>query len=190
MEVGWRNDRAALFVLAVLALPFKSKLRLEPENAALRYQLIVLRRKVASGSRTKIAGSLIQPHRWFPSILKVLTIIRSETLVRWHWSAFAATGVGSRGQQRYPGKCKSLRRTSWVLPSFVANYNGRFAKLPARDKDLHRLLDPRQDLDEVLCWREQRQVSHQLVVNYSRMKLTLKPEGPGSSPLWQNDRYL
>jgi hypothetical protein len=26
-------------------------------------------------------------------------------------------------------------------------------------------------------WREQRQVSHQLVVNYSRMKLTLKPEG-------------
>src|SRR5580692_5159485 len=63
------------------------------------------------------------------------------------------------------------------LPSFVANYNGRFAKLPARDKDLHRLLDRRQDLDEVLCWREQRQVSHQLVVNYSRMKLTLKPEG-------------
>ena len=63
------------------------------------------------------------------------------------------------------------------LPSFVANYNGRFAKLPARDKDLHRLLDPRQDLDEVLCWREQRQVSHQLVVNYSRMKLTLKPDG-------------
>jgi len=39
------------------------------------------------------------------------------------------------------------------------------------------LLDPRQDLDEVLCWREKRQVSHQLVVNYSRMKLTLKPEG-------------
>src|ERR1700692_1860603 len=64
-----------------------------------------------------------------------------------------------------------------VSAQFVANYNGRFAKLPARDKDLHRLLDPRQDLDEVLCWREQRQVSHQLVVNYSRMKLTLKPEG-------------
>jgi hypothetical protein len=28
-----------------------------------------------------------------------------------------------------------------------------------------------------LAAREQRQVSHQLVVNYSRMKLTLKPEG-------------
>ena len=76
------------FVLAVLALPFKSKLRLEAENAALRHQLIVLRRKrkVASGSRTKIAGSLIQPYRWFPSILKVLTIIRPST--RWHRVGF------------------------------------------------------------------------------------------------------
>src|SRR6202158_2093986 len=71
----------------------------------------------------------------------------------------------------------TIEAANAFLPSFVANYNGRFAKLPARDKDLHRLLDPRQDLDEVLCWREQRQVSHQLVVNYSRMKLTLKPEG-------------
>jgi hypothetical protein len=34
------------FVLAVLASPFKSKSRLEAENAALRHQLIVLRRKV------------------------------------------------------------------------------------------------------------------------------------------------
>jgi hypothetical protein len=32
------------FVLAMLALPFKSKSRLEAENAALRQQLIVLRR--------------------------------------------------------------------------------------------------------------------------------------------------
>jgi hypothetical protein len=30
------------FALCVLALPFRSKLRLEAENAALRYQLIVL----------------------------------------------------------------------------------------------------------------------------------------------------
>jgi hypothetical protein len=33
------------FVLAVLASPFKSKLRLEAENAVLRRQLIVLRRR-------------------------------------------------------------------------------------------------------------------------------------------------
>ena len=34
------------FVLAALASPFKSKSRLEAENAVLRHQLIVLRRKV------------------------------------------------------------------------------------------------------------------------------------------------
>jgi len=34
------------FVLAVLASPFKLKRRLEAENAALRHQLIVLRRQV------------------------------------------------------------------------------------------------------------------------------------------------
>jgi hypothetical protein len=34
------------FVLAVLASPFKSKSRLEAQNAVLRHQLIILRRKV------------------------------------------------------------------------------------------------------------------------------------------------
>ena len=34
------------FVLAVLASLFKSKIRLEAENAALRHQVIVLRRKL------------------------------------------------------------------------------------------------------------------------------------------------
>jgi hypothetical protein len=39
------------FVLAVLASLFKSKNRLEAENAALRHQLIVLRRKVHGRAR-------------------------------------------------------------------------------------------------------------------------------------------
>jgi hypothetical protein len=30
----------------------------------------------------------VQLYRWFPSILSVLTIIRSETLVRWHRAGF------------------------------------------------------------------------------------------------------
>ena len=48
------------FVLAVLASPFKSKIRLEAENAVLRHQLIVLRRKLRGRvlSQTAIAGSL------------------------------------------------------------------------------------------------------------------------------------
>ena len=34
------------FVMAVLASPFKSKSRLEAENAVLRHQLVILRRKM------------------------------------------------------------------------------------------------------------------------------------------------
>jgi len=78
------------FVLAVLASPFKSKIRLEAENAVLRHQLIVLRRKLRG--RVQPANSdrwfFVQLYRWFPSILKVLTIIRPETLVRWHQAGF------------------------------------------------------------------------------------------------------
>ena len=71
----------------------------------------------------------------------------------------------------------TIEAANAFLPNFVSNYNDRFAKPAARDQDFHRSVDPRQDLDQILCFREQRQVSHQLVVNYSRMKLTLKPEG-------------
>src|SRR6201999_1618473 len=78
------------FVLAVLASPFKSKLRLEDENAVLRHQLIVLRRRLHG--RVRLTNHdrwfFIQLYRWFPSILEVLTIIRPETLVRWHRAGF------------------------------------------------------------------------------------------------------
>ena len=78
------------FVLAVLASPFKTKFRLEAENAVLRHQLIVLRRKLRG--RVQLANSdrwlFVQLYRWFPSILKVLTFIRPETLVRWHQAGF------------------------------------------------------------------------------------------------------
>ena len=47
------------FVLAVLASPLKSKLRLEAENAMLRHQLIVLRRRLPGRVR------LTNHDRWF-----------------------------------------------------------------------------------------------------------------------------
>jgi transposase InsO family protein len=78
------------FVLAVLASPFKSKLRLEAENAVLRHQLIILRRRLHG--RVRLTNHdrwfFIQLYRWFPAILRVLTIVRPETLVRWHRAGF------------------------------------------------------------------------------------------------------
>src|SRR5450759_471721 len=77
-------------LLTLLAAPFKSKSRLEAENAVLRHQLIVLRRKVQG--RLRLTDNdrwfFIQLYRWYPSILEVLTIIRPETLVRWHRAGF------------------------------------------------------------------------------------------------------
>jgi hypothetical protein len=78
------------FFLTLFASPFKSKSRHEAENAALRPQLIVLQRRVSG--RVKLTNGdrlfLVMLYRWFPSILKAITIIRPETLVRWHRAGF------------------------------------------------------------------------------------------------------
>src|SRR5262245_56955877 len=78
------------FVLDVLISPFKSKSRLETENAALRHQVVVLRRIVHRRVRLTNSDRLffIQLYRWFPAVLKVITVIRPETLVRWHRAGF------------------------------------------------------------------------------------------------------
>src|SRR5271154_3769387 len=80
----------SFFLTLLLASPFRSKSRLEAENAALRYQLTVLRRKVRG--RVQLTNDdrlfLIQLYRWFPSILQAITVIRPETLVRWHRAGF------------------------------------------------------------------------------------------------------
>jgi hypothetical protein len=62
------------FVLAVLASPFKSKLRLEAENAVLRHQLIVLRRRLHGRVR------LTNHDRWF-RVLAALRKRDGETVV-------------------------------------------------------------------------------------------------------------
>src|ERR1700689_73474 len=78
------------FALAALAAPFKSKLGLEAEDAVLRHQLNFVMRRLPG--RVRLTNHdrwfLIQLYRWFPSILEVLTIIRPETLVRWHRAGF------------------------------------------------------------------------------------------------------
>jgi hypothetical protein len=76
--------------LTLFTSPFKSKSRLAAENAALRHQLTVLQRKVPG--RVRLTNSdrlfLVQLYRWFPSVLKAITIIRPETLLRWHRTGF------------------------------------------------------------------------------------------------------
>src|SRR5215470_3955007 len=78
------------FLLSLGGSIFKSKSRLEAENAALRQQLIVLQRKIRG--RVQFTNSdrlfFIQLYRWFPSVLSAITTIKPETLVRWHRAGF------------------------------------------------------------------------------------------------------
>jgi hypothetical protein len=78
------------FFLTLLVSPFKSKSRLEAENVALRRQLIILRRKVRGRVHLTNGDRLlfVQLYRWVPSLLNTITIIRPETLVRWHRAGF------------------------------------------------------------------------------------------------------
>src|SRR5437867_5826965 len=80
------------FFLSLFASLFKSKSRLEAENAALRHQLIVLQRKTRGRVHLHLTNGdrlfLVHLYRWFPSVLKAITIIRPETLVRWHRAGF------------------------------------------------------------------------------------------------------
>src|SRR6201986_2618552 len=121
------------FALAVLALPFKSKLRLEAENAVLRHHLIVLRRRVRG--RTQPTNNdrwfLVQMYRWFPSILKVVTIVQPETLVRWHRAGFRrywrwkSNSRGGRppieGELRALIRQVSMENQLWVRHASTAN---------------------------------------------------------------------
>src|SRR5580693_9434084 len=88
------------FVLAVLTSPFKSKLRLEAENAVLRHQLIVLRRGLHG--RVQLTNNdrwfFIQLYRWFPSILRLSRSSGPRRSCVGTGPAFAPTGVGSRAR--------------------------------------------------------------------------------------------
>ena len=116
------------FFLTVLASLFKSKSRLEAENAALRHQLIVLRRKVQGRVRLTNNDRLffVQLYRWFPSVLKAITIIRPETIVRWHRAGFRrywrwkSRSPGGRPQidtdLRAPIRRMSIENALWGAP--------------------------------------------------------------------------
>src|ERR1700710_2617539 len=70
----------------------------------------------------------------------------------------------------------TIEAANAFLPAYVQTYNVRFAKPPSSERTLYRPIAAINDLDDILCWREQRSVSRQLVVNYNRMKFMLQPD--------------
>jgi len=83
--------------LNLLISPLKSTSRLEAENAALRQQLVVLQRKVRGRIQFAIGDRLffILLYRLFPSVLKVMTIVRPDSPLL----ALEIAGAGAAASQ-------------------------------------------------------------------------------------------
>jgi transposase InsO family protein len=78
--------------LLVARSRLKSRARLEAENIVLRQQVIVLSRKARSRLRLRNIDRLILVwmYRLFPSILNAITVVKPETVIRWHRRGFRA----------------------------------------------------------------------------------------------------
>ena len=75
---------------------------------------------------------------------------------------------------RLAGAC-SLAEGNALLPRFMADYNARFAKVPADKKDLHRPLHARDDLEDAFAWKEERTLSQALTLQYDKVIFILEP---------------
>ncbi|MGH9641036.1 MAG: ISNCY family transposase [Terriglobales bacterium] len=71
----------------------------------------------------------------------------------------------------------SIKDANAFMPSFIADYNARFAKAPLKSFDAHRALRPDEDLDLIFAWRELRKLTQNLTLHYER-KLYLLPDAP------------
>ena len=63
------------------------------------------------------------------------------------------------------------------MPTFIADHNRRFGKLPRDRHDAHRPLRDDENLDGIFAWRETRKVTRNLTLHYER-KLYLLPDVP------------
>src|SRR5262245_21574621 len=79
-----------IFLFRLLVLPSRPEHRLEAENAALRQRVTILQRKLRSRIQLTNGDRLffVLLYRLFPSILRAMTIIQPETVVRWHRAGF------------------------------------------------------------------------------------------------------
>jgi hypothetical protein len=81
---------ACSLVWSVLALLFRSRASLEAEIPILRHQLNIQRRhlpkKLCFGGMDRLI--FVALYRLVPSALKALTIVKPETVVRWHRAGF------------------------------------------------------------------------------------------------------
>ena len=115
--------RGAMFafltkLLLVARSRLKSRASLEAENLVLRQQVIVLSRKSPSRVRLRSIDRLIFVwlYRFFPAILNAITVVKPETVIRWHRRGFRAYWRWKSCVWRIADLCrKSVIRHTQVL---------------------------------------------------------------------------
>jgi len=68
----------------------------------------------------------------------------------------------------------TLELANAYAPSFITDYNRRFAKPPRNDFDAHRPVRGDENLDWIFTWRELRKVSHVLTLQYDKVMYLLE----------------
>jgi hypothetical protein len=89
---GRRDVRVPDQAPARRTIPTEVTARLEAENLVLRQQVIVLSRKSQSRVLLRNLDRLIFVwlYRFFPAILNAITVVKPETVIRWHRRGFRA----------------------------------------------------------------------------------------------------
>src|SRR4051794_15500793 len=123
--------------------------RLTPTAAA---QLLGLERRqvfrLLKAYRAEGAAGLISKRRGRPSNRRQPAELRATAL--------------AIIRERYLAGASCLAEGNALLPSFMADYNARFAKPPANGKDLHRPLREEDNLEDAFAWKEERTLSRAL----------------------------
>jgi hypothetical protein len=122
--------------LHVLAAPFRTQARLEAEITMLRHQLNVLRRQAASKPRLTAADRLLFVWlcRRFPSLRDAITIVQTDTVLRWHRLGFRLywrwKSRSRGGRPKVPIEVRNLIRRMSMNPLWGApRIHGELLKL-------------------------------------------------------------
>jgi hypothetical protein len=70
-----------------------------------------------------------------------------------------------------------------LLPAFMADYNARFGKPPANQKNLHRRLRASDNLDDAFAWKEERRLSQALTLQYDKVVFIVEPSEPAKAAI-------
>jgi hypothetical protein len=79
-------------LLLILRSCLRSRARLQAEFPVLRQQVLILGRKSPSRVRLRNLDRviLVWLYRVFPTLLSAITVVKPETVVRWHRRGFRA----------------------------------------------------------------------------------------------------